>query len=158
MLKCTIQSQTDGQLVFWKRVSSVIQWLWENGNRNTEHVFRTRKSYRYQIYMWYNTIQIQIICLLYLFCFCDNLTSNNDIPCGVTTVFTFPTDHSAISLLNLWVSNLSTNQELSSEWSVYFNCLAYDWTIRNEWNVTCHDDMTANGILLGDSVSSKKKM
>ena len=27
MLKCAIQSQTDGQLVFWKRVSSVIQWL-----------------------------------------------------------------------------------------------------------------------------------
>jgi len=62
-----------------------------------------------------------------------NILTSNDICYGVTSVFIFSTDQSVIGLLNLYVSNPSTCQELLSDWSIYLTVLdMIGWSKINE--------------------------
>jgi hypothetical protein len=51
--------------------------------------------------------------------FSEDTLSSNDIRYGVTSGFIFSTDQSAMGILNLKVSILSTYQELLPDWLIY---------------------------------------
>jgi len=76
---------------------------------------------------------VKIRCLLYLLLFFGNILKYK-IRHEVTSEFIFPTNQSAISLQ--FITEYTP-------WAVVrfvllFNCLTYDWTIKNEWKIIWH--------------------
>ena len=80
--------------------------------------------------------------------------TSSDIPYGVKSGFIFSTDQSAMNLLILKLSKLSTHQELLSDLSIYLTVL--HMIGRSKMNQRLND-MTPNRMLLDVRVSPKKK-